>query len=109
VRVDRQKRFKDDQTSTPALRGSLPVLAPPTQVRQPTPPSGPSAILQRSATPATTTRFNSPAPATALTCYNCRKTGHIANDCTEPKRTTDLKEIEEEAGEDSVEAGNGYA
>jgi hypothetical protein len=106
VRVDRQKRFKDDRTATPDPKGSLPVLAPPIPTRQPTLPYGSSAILQRSATPATTTRFNSPALATALTCYNCRKPGHLINDCTEPKRITEMKEIEEEMEEeDTVEAG----
>jgi hypothetical protein len=126
ARVDRQKRFKDDRTSTSVPNTSLPTLALPTsnpirneaaralttpyRPRAPTaapPPYGPSAILQRSATPTTTTRFNSPAPATTATCYNCRKPGHMANDCVEPKRTADVKEIEEE--EDTVEAGKEYA
>jgi hypothetical protein len=107
VRVDRQKRFKEERASTPAPKGSLPVVAPPIQTRQPLPSYGSPAILQRSVTPVTSTRFNSnsPAPATAVTCYNCRKPGHVAGDCAEPKRMTDLKEIEEEEEEEDSEAG----
>ena len=123
ARVERQKRFKDDRT----LSAQTPILPTPNPIRNEAPYSsispyrpraaatasapsyGPPTILQRSATPATATRDHSSTPATILTCYNCRKPGHVASDCPEPKRMTDLKEIEEEAEEDSVEAGNDYA
>ena len=41
-----------------------------------------------------------------VTCYNCQKTGHMAKECTKPKRKLDLKDIEEE---DSEGSGKEYA
>lgn len=43
--------------------------------------------------------------ACPITWYNCGKLGHISKDCSEPKRATGLKEIEEEEDDQ----GNDYA
>lgn len=36
-----------------------------------------------------------------VTCFNCGKVGHCASSCLEPKRQSELKEIEEDDGEKS--------
>ena len=120
TRVDRQKRFKEERISAPARRAILPpseALPTPTQNEVPhvvTTPFRPSATLQRSVTPTRVTTQSGSLTPTAVKCYNCGKPDHKAKECTEPRRATDLKEIEEEIGEeeweeDSVEAGKDYA
>ena len=60
-------------------------------------------------TPALTSdkpRQSTPFERPAIECYNCRKLGHMAKDCTEPKRA-EVKEIEGE--DEEPESGNDYA
>jgi hypothetical protein len=42
-----------------------------------------------------------------VTCYNCKKPGHFSCDCPEPRRA-DLKEIEEDKDEGTLESGKEY-
>jgi hypothetical protein len=41
-------------------------------------------------------RSASPGDKKLVTCFNYSKSGHYSTDCLEPRRTTNLKEIEEE-------------
>jgi hypothetical protein len=58
------------------------------------------AVDTREKTPAAeSVRQSTPLPP--IMCFNCRKPGHVARDCTEPPRQLELKDIEE------IEEGSG--
>jgi hypothetical protein len=94
ARIDRQKQFKVDKPNTEPTLGSTaaPSLLLPN--RNPTTSSTPTPEARRLYTPALT--VTKPA-----TCFNCQQTGHLSKDCTEPRRKTDLKDIEDEEGVES--------
>jgi hypothetical protein len=104
ARADRQKRFQSASLPTPQT--SQPVTTVPTttrvgQSRQPfvshfVPAAARQSTL-RQLTPETL------AKPIMGTCYNCGKPGHMAQSCPEPRRTPDIKEIEEECGNEEDE------
>ena len=89
TRVDRQERLKEKKATENIQPTGTYLSARTTPVVE----------NRRSATPS--------AGKPSENCFNCDKPGHYARECTEPKRTTDLKDIEEE-GDDS-ESGKEYA
>ncbi len=71
-------------------------------------------VSQRSATPAPA-RISSAIPETSrqatpfvtsntVTCYNCSQSGHLSKDCTKPKRSYDVKDIEDSDREELGQA-----
>jgi len=98
ARTERQKRFRDKLSP---LAVSAPLGAvPSTHVRATSEaPRNYRAVSEnprnqelRQSTP------GAPPAPTTITCFNCRKSGHFATSCPEPKKT-DLKEIEEDLSE----------
>jgi hypothetical protein len=94
ARIDRQKQFKVEKPSAEPTLGNAaaPGLLLPS--RNPTTSSTPTPEARRLYTPA-------PTVTKPATCFNCQQTGHWSKDCTEPKRKTDLKDIEDEEDAES--------
>jgi Zinc knuckle len=90
-RVERQKQYQKDsprlettrRSPTPGLfpfpRTTTPISSLPTSLRPETP------------------RLTSLPPG--ITCYNCGKPGHLSKDCSQLRRGTELKDIEEDTDE----------
>ena len=97
VREERQRRFRERQPArTLVTAGTEPA---PATVATPRPTATAHSPFVRSKSETPRTEPRRPAPTNAVfTCFNCDKPGHVAKDCSEPRRG-DLKEIEEEPDE----------